>query len=64
MKSLCSFLYLISVLLVVGFGFRFGADCYKYGGFRLDAFGERILEFILPSLVVLIIAKLLDKRFS
>ena len=65
------FLFIISALLVVGFAIAFGLDAYKYsnGGYvgsaPLYAYAlVRAVEFILPSIIVFVVAIIFKKKFS
>ena len=70
-ENIHKFLYIISVLLVVGFAIAFGVDAYKYntGGY----FGSAPLyvyalvdavEYLLPSLAFFIAAIICKKKFA
>ena len=70
-ENIHKFLYIISVLLVVGFAIAFGVDAYKYntGGYLgsaplyvyalVDA-----IEYLLPSLVFFVAGLICKKKFS
>lgn len=65
------FLFVISALLVVGFAIAFGVDAYKYnnGGYvgsaPLYAYAlVRAVEFILPSIIVFVVALICKKKFA
>ena len=70
-ENIHKFLYIISVLLVVGFAIAFGVDAYKYntGGYLgsaplyvyalVDA-----VEYLLPSLVFFVAGLICKKKFS
>ena len=70
-ENIHKFLYIISVLLVVGFAIAFGVDAYKYntGGYLgsaplyvyalVDA-----VEYLLPSLAFFIAGLICKKKFS
>ncbi len=70
-ENIHKFLYIISVLLVVGFAIAFGADAYKYntGGYLgsaplyvyalVDA-----VEYLLPSLAFFVAGLICKKKFS
>ncbi len=68
-ENIYKFLYVISLLLVIGFMIRLGADYFKYSNINNStpfyAFViERVIEFILPSMVVWIAAKVLKRKYS
>ncbi len=61
------FLYAVSAFLVLGFVIRFGVDAYKYdiymGSAPLYAYAlVRFAEFIVPSVIVWIVAIFLKKK--
>ncbi len=63
------FLFAISVLLVLGFVLRFGIDVLKYDsvstGAPLYVYAlVRAIEFVLPSIIVFIVAIICKKRFA
>lgn len=68
-KNIYKFLYAVSVFLVVGFAIRLGADYFKYDDINNSApfyifIIERVIEFILPSIIVFIVAKVVKKKYS
>ena len=63
------FLYVISILLVIGFGIRLGVDYFKYDTINNSApfyvfILVRMLEFIIPSIIIYILAKYTKKKFN
>lgn len=65
----CKVLYAISILLAVGFVIRLGVDYFMYDKVANSApfyayVIVRALEFILPSAIVFIVARLLKKKTS
>lgn len=61
------FLYSISILLIVGFAIRLGADYFKYDAMLTSApfyvyIITRALEFLLPSAIIFVVAKVLKNR--
>ena len=63
------FLYYISILLIVGFCIRLGADVYKITKniYTNDIFLYiivRMVEFIVPSIIIFFIARYMKKRNS
>jgi len=70
-ENIHKFLYIISVLLVVGFAIAFGVDAYKYntGGYLgsapLYAYAlVDAVEYLLPSLAFFIAGLICKKKFS
>lgn len=65
--NIYKFLYFISIFLIIGFVVRLGIDYFKYDGFSNSApfyvfIAERVVEFLLPSIIVFIVAKLIKKK--
>lgn len=63
------FLYILSVLLIVGFVIRLGADLIKYNPVATSApfyiyIIERAVEFVLPAMLVFIAGIICRKKFS
>lgn len=55
-------LRIISLFLIIGFFVRLGADYYKYDSMTTSFpfyvyFFERIIEFLVPSLIIVMISK-------
>lgn len=68
-ENIYKFLYCISVFLVIGFCIRLGVDYYKYSNIANSApfyvFAiERAIEFILPSVIVFIVGKIVKKKYN
>ena len=70
-ENIHKFLYIISVLLVVGFAIAFGVDAYKYntGGYLGSAplYAYALIdavEYLLPSLAFFIAGLICKKKFS
>jgi len=66
-KNLYKFLYMVSVLLVLGFIVRFGVDIYKYDYYTNSAplyvyALLRAVVFILPSAIIFIVAIILKNK--
>ena len=63
------FLYVVSAFLILGFCIRLGVD-----GFRYETSGnsasfyfciiERAVEFVLPSIIIFIVARILKKKYK
>jgi len=69
-ENIHKFLYIISVLLVVGFAIAFGVDAYKYntGGYLGSAplYAYALMdavEYLLPSLAFFIAGLICKKKF-
>lgn len=65
-QNIYKFFYLISILALIGFFIRLGADYFKYDTTNSAPFYvfiiERIVEFIIPSIIFYIIGKFLKKK--
>ncbi len=63
------FLYFVGAILILGFFIRLGVD-----GFRYEISGnsapfyfciiERAVEFVLPSIIIFIVARILKKKYK
>lgn len=63
------FLYAVCIFLIVGFVIRLGADYFKYDNINNSVpfytfLIERLVEFILPSIIVFIVGKVMKKKYS
>lgn len=68
-ENIYKFLYVVSMFLIIGFAIRLGVDYFKY-----DAHGnsapfyvfiiERVVEFIIPSIIVFVVAKITKKKYD
>jgi len=63
------FLYATSLLLIFGFIIRIIADCIKYNSIMNSApfyvtVLIRLLEFILPSILIFVAARILKRKFN
>ncbi len=68
-ENIYKFLYVVCIVLIIGFAFRLGADYLKYDNMNNSApfyafIIVRLLEFILPSIIVFIAAKIMKKKYS
>ncbi len=68
-ENVYKFLYAISVFLIVGFAIRLGVDYFKYDTYSNSApfyvfIIERVVEFIIPSIIVFIVAKIAKKKYE
>lgn len=67
-ENIYKFLYIISIMLIVGFIIRLLIDYIKYDNINNSApfynsIIERLFEFILPSMLLFIVAKILKKKY-
>ena len=67
MKKAYKILFIISAFLLMGFFISFGVDIYKYDDYKtsapLYAYAlVRVIEFILPSIVVFIAGMIMKKK--
>lgn len=68
-ENIYKFLYAVSILLIIGFTIRLGVDYFKYDNVNNSApfytfIIERVIEFIIPSIIVFIFAKVIKKKYS
>ncbi len=68
-ENIYKFLYAICIFIIIGFMIRLGADYFKYDNINNSApfyvvLIERIVEFIIPSIVLFIIGKIMKKKYS
>lgn len=68
-ENIYEFLYAVSAFLVIGFAIRFGVDIYKCNtganSAPLYLFAiQRVIEFIVPSIIVFVTAILVKKKFA
>ena len=68
-ENIYKFLYVVSALLVLGFAIRFGVDIFKYDSYNgsapLYAYAlVRVIEFIVPSMIVFVAAIICKKKFA
>lgn len=66
-RNIYKFLYLVSVFLIIGFGIRLGVDYFKYDSYSNSVpfyviVIERAAEFIVPSIIIFIVAKFVKKK--
>ncbi|MCM1399685.1 MAG: hypothetical protein NC225_09430 [Clostridium sp.] len=62
-------LYAVSIFLVIGFAIRLGTDYFKYDNMSNSApfyafIIERVIAFLIPSIIVFIVAKVVKKKYS
>ncbi len=68
-ENIYKILYAISIILIIGFAIILGIDYSKYDNIINSApfytfIIVRILEFIVPSIIVFIIGKALKNKYS
>ncbi len=68
-ENMHKFLYAVCILLLIGFVIRLGVDYIKYDNINYSApfyvfIIARLLEFILPGIMVFIVANIMKKKFS
>lgn len=68
-ENIYKFLYVVSIFLVIGFAIRVGVDYFKYDSYNNFApfyvfILERLIEFIIPSIIVFIVAKITKKKYN
>ena len=66
-ENVYKFLYIVAIFLIIGFIIRLGADYFKYYEIYTLPFYyyiiERFLEFIVPSIIIFILARLIKKKY-
>ncbi len=67
-ENIYKILYLVSILLIIGFLIRLGVDYFKYDNINNSVpfymfIIFRVLEFILPSIILFIIGKVIKKKY-
>ncbi len=68
-ENIYKLLYVVSVFLIIGFAIRLGVDYFKYDEYSNSApfyvfIIERVVEFIIPSIIVFIVAKIAKKKYD
>ncbi len=68
-ENIYKFLYVIAILLIIGFGIRLGVDYFKYNTHNNSVpfyvfIIERLLEFLIPSIIVFVIARIVKKEYT
>ncbi|MDY5992797.1 MAG: hypothetical protein SPJ06_02250 [Bacilli bacterium] len=68
-ENIYKFLYVVSIFLIIGFAIRLGVDYFKYDSYSNSApfyvfIIERVVEFIIPSIIVFIVAKIAKKKYD
>lgn len=68
-ENIYKFLYFVSAFLILGFCIRLGTDYLNYDTVLHSApfyifVIMRIVEFIVPSIIVFIVARILKKKYN
>lgn len=68
-ENIYKLLYTVCIFLIIGFVIRLGADYFKYdhinGSSPFYTFIiERLVEFILPSIIVFVVGRIMKKKYS
>lgn len=68
-ENIYKFLYAVSIFLIIAFAIRLGVDYYNYNTYLCSApfylfIIERIVEFILPSIIVFIVASITKNKYK
>ena len=68
-ENIYKFLYAVSTFLIIGFTIRLGVDYFKYDNLNNSApfytfIIARMIEFIIPSIIVFIIGKVIKKKYA
>lgn len=68
-QNIYKFLYFVSAFLILGFCIRLGVDYFKYDTYNNSTpfyvfIIERVVEFIIPSIIVFIVARILKKKYN
>ena len=68
-ENIYKFLYVVSIFLIVGFTIRLGVDYFKYDTYNNSApfyyfILERLIEYVLPSVIIFIVAKITKKKYN
>lgn len=67
-ENIYKFLYVVSVFLIIGCAIRLGVDYFKYDTHSNSApfyvfIIQRVIEFIIPSIIVFIVAKIAKRNY-
>jgi len=68
-QNIYKFLYAVCIFLIVGFTIRLGVDYFKYDNMNNSApfyafVIIRVIEFIIPSIIVFIVGTVMKKKYS
>lgn len=68
-ENIYKLLYTVCIFLIIGFVIRLGADYFKHDNINGSSpfytfIIERLVEFILPSIIVLIVGRIMKKKYS
>ena len=67
-ENIYKFLYIVCIFLIIAFAIRLGVDQFKYdntnNSVQFYAFIiERVVEFIVPSIIVFIVGKAMKEKY-
>ena len=67
-ENIYKFLYIVSIIFIIGFIMRLGIDYFKYDNMNNSApfyvfIIVRVVEFIIPSIIVFFIGKAMKKKY-
>lgn len=66
-ENVYKFLYIVAIFLIIGFIIRLGVDYFKYYEIYTLPFYyyiiERFLEFIVPSIIIFVLARLIKNKY-
>lgn len=68
-ENIYKFLYAVSIFLIIWFAIRLGIDYFEYDDIANSApfyvfIIERVVEFIIPSIIVFIVGTMMKKKYS
>ncbi len=68
-ENIYKILYMVCIFLIIVFSIRLGVDYFKYDSANNSApfytfVIERTIEFIVPSMIVFIIGKVMKRKYS
>lgn len=68
-ENIYKFLYAVSIFLIIWFAIRLGTDYFEYDDIANSApfyvfIIERVVEFIIPSIIVFIVGTMMKKKYS
>ncbi len=67
-ENIYKFLYIVCIFLIIAFAIRLGVDYFKYDNTNNSApfyafIIERVVEFIVPSIIIFIIGKAMKEKY-
>lgn len=68
-ENIYKFLYTVSIFLIIVFAIRLEVDYFKYDNTNNSTpfytfIIERVVEFIVPSIIVFIVGKVMKKKYT